>query len=79
MKKSMIIIVSFSVSFVFIASLMATPTFFREHKPRKKNGAEVVKSCSFCHNDTTGLKKMKGQNYKKIQKTPTCQGQGCHR
>ena len=68
----------FIILFFSAVSLLANPKLFREHKVRMKAGKKFIQSCSSCHNSTTGLLKMKGQNIKKIQKTKTCSGKGCH-
>lgn len=78
MKKNMIIALFFTLVFS-VSSLIATPTIFKNHKPRLKAGKNVVTGCGYCHNKTTGLKKAPGQDIKKIQKGQTCTGSGCHK
>jgi cytochrome c2 len=77
MKKKNLLVILIILSFSAV-SLFGNPKLFREHMVRMKAGKKFIKSCSTCHNSTTGLKKMKGQSYKKIQKSKTCTGSGCH-
>jgi cytochrome c2 len=75
MKKIILI----SAIILSTSALLANVTIFSKHKVLKKDGQSVVKSCSYCHNSSTGLEKKKGQNYKSLYKKPTCAGAGCHK
>ncbi|HNR87963.1 MAG TPA: hypothetical protein PKM65_06455 [Spirochaetota bacterium] len=67
------------IALVFVGTaLYSSPAIMNLHRGLKRAGVEVVKSCADCHNAATELKQAKGQDVKRLYRTPACTGKGCH-
>jgi len=79
MKKRSVFLVSSLLVISALSPIFANVKIFKQHKVLVRDGKKIVKNCKYCHNDKTAIKKKKKQNYKKVLKSKSCSGKGCHK
>jgi len=67
-----LVFVSFAIGTVFANAGLLT-------KHRGYTGAKKITNCNDCHAGAAKIEKKKGTNYKKVLKSKSCAGKGCHK
>ncbi len=78
MKKNVMISI-FALLFISFAvgSVFANAGLLTKHKGY--TGAKKITNCNDCHAGAAKIEKKKGADYKKVLKTKSCAGKGCHK